>query len=71
MKEADALIFFESVHLAQNGKWSSQGAPNSSCVDVAPPAKRQSLTSPGIDTERGKPVVLPQETTLLGFGEGK
>ena len=49
------------LRLDQNGKWSGLDAPNSPSADVAPPAERHDLTHPGTHTERGKPVVLPQE----------
>ena len=45
--------------LNQNGKWSSSEVTISFDVDVAPPAKRQSLTHSGTHAERGKPVTLP------------
>jgi len=49
----------DAVTLGPKGKWSGLGAPNSPGADVAPPAKRHSLTHSGTGTERGKPVVLP------------
>ena len=45
--------------LNQNGKWSSSKFTSYFDVDVAPPAKRQSLTYAGTHVERGKPVILP------------
>ena len=43
----------------QNGEWSSAMVTTSIAADVAPPAKRQSLTYSGTQAERGKPVSLP------------
>jgi hypothetical protein len=37
-----------------------QGLQRSPAADVAPPAQRHDLTHSGIDTEHGKPVVLPR-----------
>jgi hypothetical protein len=43
----------------QNGKWSGSKLTSSFDVDVAPPAKRQSLTHEGTHAERGRTRITP------------
>jgi hypothetical protein len=47
------------VGLNQKVSGQVQGLQRSSAADVAPPAQRHDLTRSGIDTEHGKPPVLP------------
>ena len=51
-----------------------QGVPLTLTQTLSPPAHRQNLLDPGSQTERGKPVVLPQGTAnrkerLWGCGQ--
>jgi len=45
--------------LGPKGKWSGTGALTSPVADDVPPAERRDLTHAGMQTKRGKPIVLP------------
>ena len=44
----------------QKGKWPGTGAAFSPVMDEVPPAEREDLPHPVIQTEHGKPVILPR-----------
>jgi len=48
-----------AYRLGPKGKWSGTGVLTSPVADIVPPAKGRDLTRAGMQTKRGKPVVLP------------
>jgi hypothetical protein len=49
----------DAERLYPKGMWPSTGASFSPVMDDAPPAEREDLTHPVMQTEHGKPVILP------------
>ena len=49
----------DADRLYPKGKWPGTGAALSPVMDDEPPAEREDLPHPVIQTEHGKPVILP------------
>ena len=59
-KRRDVRQAEDAMTLGPKGTWSGTGAQASPVADGAPPAERSDLTRADTETERGKPVALPE-----------
>ena len=59
-KRRDVRQAEDATTLGPKGTWSGTGAQASPVADGAPPAERSDLTRADTETERGKPVALPE-----------